>query len=90
MAAKGEGVIQFIQVGVMALRDPITRDFLPSVPLYIEATPEAVQSETAMIDDIGGVLARKMKAYIDGGGMIQKKAGRVHTLGKETAGKIRG
>ena len=28
---------KFIQIGVTALRDPATGDFLPAVPLYIKA-----------------------------------------------------
>ena len=62
---------RFIQVGVTALRDPLTGGYLPSVPLYIEATDQAVVAENGLLDDIGGVLARKYKEYLDG----CKKAG---------------
>lgn len=40
MATKQETTEQredFIQIGFTALRDPVTRDFLPAVPLYIKA-----------------------------------------------------
>ena len=57
---------QFIQVGVTALRDPLTGGYLPSVPLYIEATDEAVIAENGLLDNIGGVLAQKFKEYMDG------------------------
>lgn len=57
---------RFIQVGVTALRDPLTGGFLPSVPLYIEATDQAVVAENGLLDDIGGVLAQKFKEYVDG------------------------
>jgi hypothetical protein len=67
---------KFIQVGITALRDPATGGFLPAVPLYIEATEEAEQSEAAMIKDIGRVFAGKMKQYIDGGGMIERAGAR--------------
>lgn len=62
---------KFIQVGVTALRDPLTGGYLPSVPLYIEATDEAVVAENGLLDNIGGVLAQKFKEYMDG----CKKAG---------------
>lgn len=55
----------FIEVGIMALRDPATGDFLPAVPLYIESTKESKADETAMIEDISGVFADKMKEYIE-------------------------
>ena len=63
---------KFIQIGITALRDPATGDFLPAVPLYIEATEETTEAETAMINDIGRVFAAKMKQYVEGGGMIGK------------------
>lgn len=62
---------KFIQVGVTALRDPLTGGYLPSVPLYIEATDQAVVAENGLLDNIGGVLAQKFKEYMDG----CKKAG---------------
>lgn len=57
---------RFIQVGVTALRDPLTGGFLPSVPIYIEATDQAVVAENGLLDNIGGVLAQKFKEYMDG------------------------
>ena len=68
--------ITYIQVGTYAARDPITREFQPAVPLYIRATPEAIQSEREMIGDIADVLAEKMKQYNEGIGKIkaQEKA----------------
>lgn len=66
---------KFIQIGITALRDPATGGFLPAVPLYIEATPDATAAESAMIADIGKVFAEKMKQYIDsGGGMPRGRA----------------
>lgn len=58
---------KFIQVGITALRDPATGDFLPAVPLYIEETPDAKESEVAMIRDISKDFAEKMKRYMEGG-----------------------
>jgi hypothetical protein len=65
---------RFIQVGFTALRDPATGGFLPAVPLYIEATPEAKAAEGAMIKDISRVFADRMKQYIEGGGIIERQA----------------
>jgi len=57
----------FVQVGETALRDPLTGEFLPSVPLYVErgdmqtgAVPEAD------LHDIASVLAGKMREYVNG------------------------
>ena len=57
---------RYIQVGVTALRDPMTGGYLPSVPLYIEATDDSVAAEDRLLDNIGGVLAQKFKQYMDG------------------------
>ncbi len=67
---------KFIQIGITALRDPATGDFLPAVPLYIEATENATQAESAMIKDIGRVFAERMKQYIETGGVIGKAGAR--------------
>lgn len=60
----------YIQVGVTALRDPITGDFLPSVPLYVKAEDgrEVEVAEKAFIGDIAGVFAKKMKEYVEAHG----------------------
>ena len=47
---------RFIQVGVTALRDPATGDFLPAVPLYIKAEDGAEEAEEDLIEDIGKLL----------------------------------
>ena len=57
---------KYIQVGVTALRDPATGNFLPSVPLYVKADEAAVEAEKKMINDIAKVFAGMMKSYIDG------------------------
>lgn len=67
---------KFIQVGVTALRDPATGGFLPAVPLYIEATPEAEEAENTMLSDIGKVFADKMKQYVEGGGIVERRSGK--------------
>lgn len=62
---------EYIQVGFTALRDPATGDYLPAVPLYIKAEGGATEAEQKAIDGLANLLARRMKAYIDG----CKKAG---------------
>lgn len=62
---------KYIQVGFTALRDPKTGGFLPAVPLYIKAEDGAEEAEEKLIRDIGGLLALRMKAYMEG----CKKAG---------------
>ena len=57
---------QYIQIGVTALRDPATGDFLPAVPLYIKAEGRAAEEEQRLIDGIGDLLAKRIKAYMDG------------------------
>lgn len=57
---------EYIQVGYTALRRPGTGEFLPAVKLYIEADDEARAAEQNVIEDIGGLLAQRMKAYKEG------------------------
>lgn len=59
----------YIQVGVTALRAP-DGSFLPAVPLYIRSTPETKAAEEALTQDITGVLAQRMKAYMEQTGQI--------------------
>lgn len=60
---------EYIQVGVTALRAP-DGSFLPAVPLYIRSTPETKAAEEALTQDITGVLAQRMKAYMEQTGQI--------------------
>ena len=54
---------KYSQVGLTALRDPTTREFLTPVPLYIKATAEAEESVERLTRDIGKIFAEKMKRY---------------------------
>jgi len=54
---------KFIQIGVTALRDPATGDFLPAVPLYIKAEDGAEEAEEKLVHDIGKLLAARMRKY---------------------------
>lgn len=57
---------KYIQVGFTALRNPGTGEFLPAVPLYIKAEDGAEEAEEKLIEDIGNLLAHRVKAYLDG------------------------
>lgn len=58
----------YIQIGVTALRDPVTGDMLPAVPLYIRAgdADRAPAAPPGLLEDVAGTLADKMRQYIDG------------------------
>jgi hypothetical protein len=55
---------EYIQVGVTALRAP-DGSFLPAVPLYIKATTESKAAEESITQGITGVLAERMKLYMN-------------------------
>ena len=59
---------KYIEVGVTSARDPITREFLPAVPMYIKSTPE--ESEAALIKDLGKLFGLRMRQYIEEGGLM--------------------
>ena len=61
-----DGKEEYLQIGVTALRDPATGAFLPAVPLYIRAEDNAAAEEQHLIDDIGNLLAKRIKKYMDG------------------------
>ena len=58
--------MEYIQVGFTALRDPATGGYLPSVPLFIEGTPEAIAGQEALTQDVARLFAHRLKAYEDG------------------------
>lgn len=59
-ASPGE---RFIQIGVTALRDPKTGEYLPAVPLYIEASEGSKAEEAVLIQDVGRLFADRMRRY---------------------------
>lgn len=65
---------EYIEVGFTAARDPATKEFLPAVPLYIEKTEESAQSEAALVQDLGKLLAHRMRQYIQEGGLVGEAA----------------
>ena len=55
---------EYIQIGSTALRDPVTGDFLPAVPLYIRAEDrEACEAAVIEGDTLQKSLADKYAAY---------------------------
>ena len=56
----------YIQVGVTALRDPATGEYLPAVPLYIKADESAVEAQENLHNALGKLVARQMKQYLEG------------------------
>lgn len=54
---------RFIQIGVTALRNPANGEFLPAVPLYIKAEDGAEEAEEKLVQDIGKLLAQRMRQY---------------------------
>ena len=67
-------MIEAIQIGSYAPRDPATGEFMPSVPLYIEATERARTSEEVLHREIAHIFAGKMRQYAEGCDMIGDKA----------------
>ena len=57
--AKGK----YIQVGVTAMRDPKTGDFLPAIPLYVKAEDVGEDAEKPMLEDFAKLMALRMKQY---------------------------
>ena len=53
---------KYIQIGVTALRDHVTGNFLPAVPLYIKAEDGAEEGRQKLIDDVGKLLGEKSYA----------------------------
>lgn len=54
---------RYIQVGVTALRDPVTKNFLPAVPLYIKAEDGAEEAEQKLQQDLAKLLGERMRRY---------------------------
>lgn len=53
----------YIQVGVTALRDPATGDFLPEVPLYVKADEETEEDVQGLIEDLENLFRIRMDMY---------------------------
>ena len=57
---------KYIQVGVTAMRDPKTGDFLPAIPLYVKAEDVGEDAEKPMLEDFAKLMALRMKQYKTG------------------------
>ncbi len=71
MAERAHTGEHFVQVGVTALRDPATGDFLPAVPLYVKVGAEEVDQQTglstgekALCDNIADLFAERFGEYV--------------------------
>ena len=64
---------EFVQVGVTALRDPVTGDFLPSVPLYVRAEDQEKVEVPIFDDSLMRKMADKYKQYLEGCRRARKK-----------------
>lgn len=57
---------RYIQIGMTALREPGTGEFLPEVPLYVRADDLAEETEEQLISDFAKLMALKMRSYQEG------------------------
>lgn len=64
---------EYVQVGVTALRDPVTGDFMPSVPLYVRAEDQEKVEAPVFDDSLMRKMADKYKQYLDGCRRARKK-----------------
>lgn len=54
---------EFMEIGVVSLRDPVTRDFGEPFPLYMKATDAAIASREKVIQQLGRLFADKIREY---------------------------
>ncbi len=57
---------EYIQIGVTALRDPKTGEYLPAVPMYIKNEDEAAEAQAELHKNIGKLFADRMRRYMAG------------------------
>lgn len=72
MADRDRPVSGFVQVGQTAMRDPTTGEMLQSVPLFIRGE-DCGKVPRAVMENVGAVLAEKMKAYVNGCRQLKKE-----------------
>ena len=51
---------EFIQIGILALRDTKTGDYLPAIPLYIRVEDSAA-ADDELFDDFSRLLANQLR-----------------------------
>lgn len=66
------GQKKLIQVGIKILRTP-TGECMESMPIYMEATPELIERERALIESWEVVKAHYLKEYIDAMEKVKKQ-----------------
>lgn len=57
---------KYIEVGVTAMRDPVTGEMLPAVPLYVKAKGGAEEAEQSLYDDLGKLFAYHIREQMRG------------------------
>lgn len=62
VAETEENVMKYIQIGVTALRDPATGEFLPSVPLFIQAREDEPEQAEELAEKLGPLFADMIRA----------------------------
>jgi len=66
---------RFVQIGVTALRDPATGDFLPAEPMYIKlplgkpSKSGLAQCEEQLLNEIAQIAAETIGRYVKAGGL---------------------
>ena len=57
---------RYIQVGVTALRDPATGDYLPAVPLYVKSSEASKVGTLRLSEAMKFIFADKIRQYTNG------------------------
>ena len=64
---------QFVEIGITALRDRLTGEYLPAVPLYIEKTDATERSAAGLVEDIYPLLKIQFDIYARESGLLDRK-----------------
>lgn len=55
----------FLQVGVIAMKDQVSGGYGSPMPLFIRADDEAIASQNHLLDDFAKLMARKLREYTE-------------------------
>lgn len=58
------GQFDLIQVGVTAMKDPVTGDYQTPLPLYVIADPVSIAQEESLIRDFAQIAGEKFRQYM--------------------------
>jgi hypothetical protein len=92
MPEQSEQKEQYVQIGFTALRDPVTGQFLPKIPLYIKTENAETgktglpETEESALYDIGRIFAMKFKEYVRAGRRLAKNQKASEKVEAENAG----